>query len=71
MNLLTIKEFAQEIKVSEKTAYGMARSDAFVQNKISLDISASKEKRRGTIRRNRTWRIAIDRYYGALEKGAI
>lgn len=66
MNLLTIKEFAQAVKISEKLAYGMARSDAFIQQKISLDVSQKKASQK-----NKMWRINIDKYYIALEKGII
>ena len=69
--LITIKEFASEINVSYKLAHGMANSEIFEKHKISYDIALDKEIRKKTSRRNKNRRIAIDKYYNALERGII
>lgn len=62
----TIQEFAREIGVSERIAYGMARCEEFNIHKISFDIGPKRlEKKR------RTWRIDLERYYDARDKGLI
>jgi hypothetical protein len=63
---LTIKEFSEEIKVSLRYAYGMARSDEFRKLRISVDIGIKKSGRK-----NANWRIDMQRYYDARERGII
>ena len=65
-NLLTIKEFASELKISEKLAYGMVRSGEFAKHKISHDIAL---KTKG--RKNSVWRVDIEQYYRMLDRRVI
>ena len=62
----TIKQFAKEINVSEKMAYGMARCEEFRTHKISFDIRAKEPGRK-----NAVWRIDIERYYAVRDAGYI
>ena len=65
-NLLTIKEFAQELKISEKLAYGMVRSVEFSRHKISYDIALKTKERKNSL-----WRVDIQQYYRMLDKRVI
>ena len=62
----TLKEFAAEIGVCYKYAYGMARSEEFQKHKISFDIGI---KRPG--KKNCYWRINIPRYYEMRDAGKV
>ncbi len=66
MQLLTIRQFAEAINVCPKIAREMVRSDTFIDNKISFDISTDKKDRKYKL-----WRISLDKYYSALEKGIL
>ena len=57
---VTVKEFAEEIGVSPKTAYGMACCEAFAKQKISFDIGIQRSGKK-----NKSWRIDLIRYYEA------
>jgi hypothetical protein len=62
----TIRQFAEEINVSEKIAYGMCRCEKFQELKIVFDIGPKDKPK---IRH--TWRIDIPRYYEARNSGQI
>ena len=62
----TIREFAAEIGVSEKLAYGMARCEEFRRHKISFDVSIKRPEKKNCL-----WRIDIVRYYEAREAGLV
>jgi hypothetical protein len=72
---LTIKEFAEAIKVTVEHARHMARSEAFRKHQISVDIALDEIKRPmprgGTGRRNHNWRIYINRSEAALGTGLL
>ncbi|MDR1705311.1 MAG: hypothetical protein LBS19_11590 [Clostridiales bacterium] len=69
---LTVKEFAEAIKVTREHARYMARSEFFKKHRISIDIALDEIKRpkakHGTGRRNHNWRIYLSRYEAALAK---
>lgn len=68
MQLLTIEEFAAELKVSKRYAYRLARSTECIENGISYDVSANKKLNNKS---NCLWRIDIDEYYNALKNKVI
>ncbi|HCC35576.1 MAG TPA: hypothetical protein DEQ02_08085 [Ruminococcaceae bacterium] len=70
-NLVKIKEFCEKVKVDPRKARQWARSKVFLDNKISFDVSVDETKppRKGRARRNKDWRIDLDRYYAALDEG--
>jgi hypothetical protein len=61
----TVKEFAAEIQVGIKYAYGMVKSAEFLKHSISKDISVRKDKK------NAYWRVDMLLYYACREKGII
>jgi len=61
----TIKEFAEELGISERLAYGMCRNERLQDLRIACDISVRPGKK------DAIWRFDIQRYYEARKAGLV
>ena len=64
----TAQEFAEEIGVSVARVYGMVKSDKFQELKIAHSLNGNYEKNRS---KYNNWRIDVQKYYAAREKGLL
>jgi len=63
----TVQEFAKELNICKRHAYGMARNELFQKHKIVFDIGTKHPGKR----QYHSWRFDIQRYYEARAEGLI